>query len=138
MADKIDIIITKYMEINKSEILSEVSRHFNRYQQALIDNDVEVLNQLFWDKSLTVRFGISENQYGYGAICEYRKKLSNPNNSQDIKKRMITTFGADAATTNIDFVREGLNGRQSQTWIRLPEGWRIVAAHVSIMHEPMK
>lgn len=124
------------MEINNPKILSEVTKQFHLYQQALIDNDVEVLNKLFWDKSLTVRFGISENQYGHADISNYRKKLRKPIIKQYIQQCIITTYGSDSATTNIDFKREGLNGRQSQTWIRMPEGWRIVAAHVSFMHEP--
>jgi len=123
------------MEINNTKVLSEITAQFNLYQKALIDNNIEVLNKLFWDKSLTVRFGISENQYGHAAISEYRKTVNEPIVEQWIEHSIITTYGSDAATTNIDFKREGFNGRQSQTWIRMREGWRIVSAHVSFMYE---
>jgi len=90
------------MEINNTKILSEVTMQFHLYQQALIDNDVDVLNKLFWDKSLTVRYGISDNQYGHADISEYRKMLNKPMIKQYIQRCIITTYGSDSATTNID------------------------------------
>lgn len=119
------------MEINHPQTLAELTRQFDRYQQAIIDNDVAVLNELFWNDALTVRYGIGENLYGHAEIAAYRGARDPKSVMRVVGKSVVTTYGRDTATTNIEFARAGRNGRQSQAWIRTPEGWRIVAAHVS-------
>ncbi len=123
------------MEINNPNTLIELTKQFERYQQALIENDVTVLNELFWDNPHTLRFGIGENLYGHGQIAAYRGTRDPKSVARVVGKTVITSYGQDAATTNIEFTRGGRKGRQSQSWIRMPEGWRIVAAHVSFMVE---
>jgi Protein of unknown function (DUF3225) len=119
------------MEINRTQTLAELTRQFDRYQQAIVGNDVAVLNELFWNHTLTLRYGIAENLYGYAEIAAYRGARDPKSAMRVVGKSVVTSYGAGAATTNIEFTRAGRNGRQSQTWIRMPEGWRIVAAHVS-------
>ena len=123
------------MEINNPQVLAEISRQFDRYQQAIIDNDIAVLNELFWNNSLTIRYGIGENLYGYAAIAAFRGARDPKSVARVVGNSVVTSYGDDAATTNIEFARGGRKGRQSQAWIRMPEGWRIVAAHVSYMNE---
>jgi len=123
------------MEINNSQTLTELTRQFDRYQQAIIDNDIAVLNELFWNHTLTIRYGTGENLYGHTEIAAYRGARDPKSVVRVVGKSVITSYGRDAATTNIEFTRAGRNGRQSQTWIRMPEGWRIVAAHVSYMND---
>jgi hypothetical protein len=123
------------MNINNPQVHSELIQQFDRYQQALVDNDVAVLNELFWHNSLTIRYGVSENLYGYTEIATYRGTCDLTDLTQVVGKSVVTSYGHDAATTNIEFARAGCKGRQSQTWIRMPEGWRIVAAHVSFINE---
>ena len=121
------------MELNNPQVLAEVSAAFQRYQDAIIENDVAVLNELFWNDPLTIRYGIGENLYGHAAIAGYRS-ARNPANLVRVETvRVVTAYGNDYATTNIEFTRQGKTGRQSQAWVRMPEGWRIVAAHVSYM-----
>jgi hypothetical protein len=121
------------VEVNNPQVLAEVSEAFQRYQDAIIDNDVAVLNELFWNDALTIRYGIGENLYGHAAIAGYRS-ARNPAHLVRIEtKRVVTAYGSDYATTNIEFTRQGKLGRQSQAWVRMPEGWRIVAAHVSYL-----
>ena len=122
------------MEINNPAVVAEVSAAFQRYQDAIIENDVPVLNELFWDNALTLRYGIGENLYGHEAIAGYRVARSPAGLARVETKRVVTTYGRDYATTNIEFTRQGRLGRQSQAWARMPEGWRIVAAHVSYMN----
>jgi hypothetical protein len=121
------------MEINNPQVHTELTTQFNRYQKALIDNDVSVLNELFWNNVLTIRYGVGENLYGHAAIATYRTTRDPQDLPLVVGTSVVTTYGREAATTNIEFTRAGRKGRQSQTWIRLPEGWRIVAAHVSLM-----
>ena len=123
------------MNINKPQVHTELMQEFDRYQQALIDYDIAVLNELFWYNSLTVRYGVSESLYGYAEIAAYRSTCEPKDLLQVVSKSVVTSYGQDAATTNIEFARAGRKGRQSQTWIRMPEGWRIVTAHVSFMEE---
>ena len=121
------------MEINNPQVLAEVNESFQRYQDAIIANDVAVLNELFWDDTRTLRYGPAENLYGHAAIAGYRSARNPAGLARVETKRVVTTFGRDYATTNIEFTRSGRTGRQSQAWVRMPEGWRIVAAHVSHM-----
>ena len=121
------------MEINLPAVVAEVTAAFGRYEIALVTNDVSVLDELFWDSPHTLRFGATENLYGYEAICAFRAGRPSQGLARSILKTVITTYGHDFACANIEFQREGINkvGRQSQTWMRSPRGWRVVAAHVS-------
>ena len=123
------------MEINNPQVLAEVSAQFQRYQDAVISNDIAVLNELFWDNALTLRYGVGENLYGHAAIAGYRSARNPAGLAREETTRVVTSYGRDFATTNIEFTRSGRHGRQSQAWARMPEGWRIVAAHVSYMDE---
>jgi ketosteroid isomerase-like protein len=121
-------------DINLPDVVTEFTEQFNRYEQALQANDVPVLDELFWDNSLTVRYGLQENLYGADEIKAFRAGHT-ATQERDLLRTVITTYGHDFATTNIEFRRKGTerNGRQSQTWVRLEQGWRVVAAHVSWM-----
>lgn len=121
------------MEINLPEVLAEVRAQFARYERALTGNDVAELDALFWNSPHTLRYGAGENLYGYAAIAAFRAARPASGLAREVLRTAITTFGRDFATTNIEFRRVGSTqtGRQSQTWVRLPEGWRVVAAHVS-------
>ncbi|MGZ5164430.1 MAG: oxalurate catabolism protein HpxZ [Burkholderiales bacterium] len=124
------------MEINNPQVLVEVATSFRRYEDALVTNDVAVLNELFWNDTRTLRYGTGENLYGHSAIASFRGARSPAGLAREVTKSVITSYGRDFATTNIEFQRAGRQGRQSQTWARLPQGWRIVTAHVSYMDEP--
>ena len=123
------------MEINDPKTLAEVTAAFQRYEAALVTNDVPVLDELFWDSPHTLRFGVGENLYGYGQIREFRAARPSAGLAREIFNTVITTYGRDFATANTEFRREGSArpGRQSQTWMRTPDGWRVVAAHVSLL-----
>ncbi len=123
------------MDINLPDVLAEVTHYSDRYEQALVSNDVAVLDELFWSSPHTLRFGATENLYGYEAICAFRAGRPAQGLARTILKSVITTYGRDAATVNLEFQRTGSahTGRQSQTWIRTPQGWRVVAAHVSLL-----
>ena len=123
------------MEINLSEVLAEVGAVFRRYEQALVHNDVAVLDELFWDSPHTLRFGVGENLYGYDAIRAFRAARSAQGLARELGATVITTYGRDFATANTEFRRASSEktGRQSQTWVRTPQGWRVVAAHVSLL-----
>ena len=126
-------------EINIPEVLAEVSAAFQRYEVALNTNNVAVLDELFWNSPLTVRYGIGENLYGHDQIAAFRSARSPAGMARTIRATLITTYGRDLATANTLFEREsaaGKIGRQSQTWIRTPQGWRVVAAHVSLIAKP--
>lgn len=125
-------------EINLPDVLAEVETAFRRYEKALVTNDIAVLDELFWASPLTVRYGTAENLYGIEAIRTFRNARSPRGLMRDLRNTVITTFGRDVATANTEFTREGVAklGRQSQTWLRLPEGWRIVSAHVSLVDPP--
>ena len=123
------------MEINIPEVVAEVTAAFERYEQALISNDVAVLDELFWQSPHTIRYGATENLYGYDAIATFRKNRSPVNLKRELANTVITTYGRSFATVNTEFQRQGTNrtGRQSQTWMLTDEGWRIVSAHVSLL-----
>ena len=124
--------------INDPQTLAEVGAQFARYERALTTNDVAVLDELFWNSPHTLRYGVGENLYGHRAIAAFRSARPAQGLEREVLKTVITTFGRDFATANIEFRREGNAriGRQSQCWARLPEGWRIVAAHVSLLEGP--
>jgi hypothetical protein len=124
------------MDVNIPEIVAEVTAAFERYEAALIANDVATLDELFWSSPQTIRYGIGENLYGTAEILAFRTARSPAGLARTLSRTVITTFGRDAATASTLFERAGAPGRigrQMQTWIRLPEGWRVVAAHVSVI-----
>ena len=125
-------------EINIPEVLAEVRAMFDRYEQALVSNDVTTLDELFWASPLTVRYGATENLYGRDAIVAFRKARSPLNLARTLRNTVITTFGTDFATAATEFLRPPGTavGRQMQTWVRTAEGWRVVAAHVSLLATP--
>ena len=120
------------MQINTPYVLTEVQAVFERYEQAVIHNDVAVLDELFWNNPLTLRYGVAENLYGFDSIQSFRASRSK-GVERTLSNTVITTYGDDFATANTEFQSAGnpRNGRQSQTWIRTADGWRIVSAHVS-------
>ena len=123
------------MTINEPAVLAEVTAAFAAYEKALMANDVETLDALFWAAPHTVRYGVGENLYGQDEILAFRKARPGGSPQRALTRTVITTFGRDYATASTEFLRDGWNriGRQSHAWARLPEGWRIVAAHVSLM-----
>jgi hypothetical protein len=123
------------MEVNIPEVLAEVEQVFARYERALVANDVGELDLLFWNSPHTLRYGATENLYGYDAIAAFRAGRSSANLARDLVKTVITTYGRDFATANTEFSRPTGVGRQSQTWVRTDAGWRVVAAHVSLLPE---
>ncbi len=123
------------MEINVPEVLAEVQEASDRYEQALVSNDVAVLDALFWDSPHTLRYGAGENLYGYAAIQAFRAARPATGLARTVLRSCITTYGRDFATVNLEFQRLGTPhpGRQSQTWMRTPGGWKVVSAHVSLL-----
>ena len=128
------------MDTDLPDVLAEVTAQFVRYEAALVSNDVAVLDELFHSDSRTLRYGINENLYGYEAIMAFRAGRSPIGLGRRTDKTVITTYGRDTAVASTLFYRDAWSGkkvgRQMQTWVRFPEGWRIVAAHVSIIEEP--
>lgn len=122
-------------DINLPDVLAEVTVQFMRYEKALISNDVAVLDELFWNSPHTLRYGATENLYGYAEIQAFRAGRPVQGLERVLLKTVITSYGRDMATANVEFQRSGSQrtGRQSQTWLRTPEGWRVVAAHVSLL-----
>ena len=123
------------MQINLPHVLAEMEAAFDRYEDALINNKVDVLDELFWNSPLTLRYGATENLYGFEAIQAFRASRPSQGLQRTCMNTVITTYGEDFATANTEFQRDGVarTGRQSQTWMRTPEGWRVVAAHVSLL-----
>ena len=121
--------------IDRPGILAEVTAAFYRYEEALISNNVAVLDELFWHDERTVRLGAGENLYGIDAIREFRASRPSAGLDRQLQNTVITSYGEDFAVCSTEFIREGSEriGRQQQTWVRLPCGWRIVAAQVSLM-----
>jgi len=124
------------MDIDIPEVVAEVTAAFHRYEAALVANDVAVLDELFWDSPLTIRYGIAEILHGHAEISSYRAARPAAGLARELERTVITAYGRDMATANTLFRRGGRLGRQSQTWARMPEGWRVVSAHVSLMPEP--
>ncbi len=123
------------LDINLPEVVREMTTVFMRYEQALVSNDVVVLDELFWNDPSTIRYGATENLYGYAAIEAFRAARPSQGLAREIFNTVITTYGRDFATANTEFRRVGSvrTGRQSQTWMRTPAGWRVVSAHVSLL-----
>lgn len=121
--------------VNLPEVLEEVTAAFYQYEKALVTNDVDTLDTLFLNSPYTLRYGATEDLVGYEQIQQFRQGRSPKNLARSLQNTVITTYGTDFATANTEFTRdnEARIGRQSHTWLRFPEGWRIVAAHVSWM-----
>ena len=127
------------MDIDLPEVVAEVQAAFDRYEKALTTNDLATLNAIFRDDPRTIRYGIGENLYGYDAIKAFRGARSPVGLMRRISRTVITTYGRDCATASTLFQRDtvpGKIGRQMQTWVRFPDGWHVVAAHVSLIDEP--
>jgi hypothetical protein len=119
------------MEINKPEIVAEVTAHFMEYERALSGNDVNAIDRLFWNSRFTLRYGPNGTLIGHAALSEFRRSRKTSGIKRTLQNTIITTFGSDFAVANTESIRDGIVNRQSQTWARMPDGWRIVAAHVS-------
>lgn len=126
------------MKINISKVHAEVEAAFRRYETALVANDVAVLDEMFHQGDHTIRYGGAENLYGYAAIRDFRAGRSSQGLQRQLSGTVITSFGQDAAVASTLFQRNGMPGvgRQTQTWIRFAEGWKVVAAHVSVIADP--
>jgi hypothetical protein len=125
------------MTINDPEVQRELSELYPQYEKALVENDVETLTKMFWDSPLAIRFGAGENLYGTEEIEAFRKARPSVGLARKMVRLEIVTFGRDYGSVTLEFERETpaktVRGRQTQVWVRLPEGWRIVSAHVSLM-----
>jgi hypothetical protein len=125
------------MTINDPEIVAELAELYPRYETALVNNDIDTLVAMFWNGAQVVRFGVTENLYGPRNLETYRKARPSVNLARTIKRIDIVTFGRDYGSITLEFERVTpavvLRGRQSQVWVRMPEGWRIVQAHISLL-----
>jgi hypothetical protein len=125
------------MVINDPEVVAELAALYPRYEAALVSNDAETLTAMFWNSEHALRFGATENLHGFEEISAFRKARPGVNLARTIKRLDIVTFGRDFGSVTLEFTREvdgrSVLGRQSQVWVRLTEGWRIVSAHVSIL-----
>jgi hypothetical protein len=126
------------IEINIPEVVAEVEKAFARYERALVANDIAELDALFWKSPHTLRYGATEILYGYDEIAAFRARRPAVNLARDLLNTVITTYGRDFATANAEFKRTGstATGRQSQVWLGTDDGWRVVAAHVSLLPQP--
>lgn len=127
------------MQINIPAVKAEVEAEFARYEKALVTNDVATLEALFWDSNCTIRYGVGENLYGMDAIRKFRHARSPVGLARQLQQTVITTFGTDFATASTLFARDGAAGkvgRQMQSWARFDDGWKVVAAHVSVILDP--
>lgn len=127
------------MEINRPDVLAEVEAAFARYEDALINNDVDVLEDTFRDDPRTIRYGAGENLYGMDEIKAFRRARSPVGLMRTLERTVITTYGTDFAIASTLFARDnapGKIGRQQQSWVRFPDGWKVVAAHVSVIPVP--
>jgi hypothetical protein len=121
--------------IDDPDVLAELRVLYDRYETALMTNDLGTLDAMFWQSQQVVRLGIGENLYGIDEIAAFRAQRPGGSPPRTVRRITVTSFGNDFGTVNVEFQREGGGpiGRQSQSWVRLPEGWRIVSAHVSLM-----
>ncbi|OUL19564.1 oxalurate catabolism protein HpxZ [Nostoc sp. 106C] len=122
---------------NDPAVVAEVTALYLKYEEALTNNNLEVMDSLFWDAPDVVRFGIAENLYGSEEIRNFRASRPNPKIEREISNLKVVAFGKDTATVTLEFRRiiNGVErfGRQSQTWYRFPQGWKVVSAHVSLL-----
>lgn len=121
-------------EINRPEIVAEVTQAFNRYEKALMANDIPTLNEIFWDSPHTIRYGLAEQAYGHEAIAGVRAARDPKDLQRTLTRVVITTYGTDFANATCEYMRNESKrfGRQMQTWLRTADGWRVVAAHVCL------
>lgn len=123
--------------VNDPTVVTEVTDLYLKYEEALCNNNLEVMDSLFWDASEVVRFGITENLYGGEEVRNFRQNRPNPKIEREISNLKVITFGKDTATVTLEFRRiiNGVQrfGRQSQTWYRFSEGWKVVSAHISLL-----
>jgi len=127
------------MEIDLPEVVAEVKAEFDRYEKALVSNDVATLDAIFRDDPRTIRYGGTENLYGFAEIMAFRAARSSVGLARTLSKTVISTYGRDFAVASTLYDRPsfpGKIGRQMQTWVRFAEGWRVVAAHVSMIDGP--
>jgi hypothetical protein len=127
------------MEIDLPEVVAEVKAEFDRYESALMSNDVATLDAIFHDDPRTIRYGGTENLYGFAEIMAFRAARSSVGLARTLSKTVISTYGRDFAVASTLYDRPsfpGKIGRQMQTWVRFTEGWRVVAAHVSMIDGP--
>ena len=126
------------MDIDLPEVVAEVRQAFDRYEKALVTNDVAVLDEIFREDLRTIRYGGAEILYGFAEIAEFRAARSPVGLARELSRMVITTYGRDFAVASTLFRRAtlpGKIGRQMQTWVKFPQGWRVVAAHVSVIEE---
>ena len=126
------------MDIDLPQVVAEVREAFERYEQALVGNDVDILDALFHNDARTIRYGTAENLYGYGEIAAFRAARSPVALGRTLSRTVITTYGHEFAVASTLFERPsvpGRVGRQMQTWVKFPQGWRVVAAHVSLIDQ---
>jgi hypothetical protein len=125
------------MIINDPQTVAELQALYPQYEAALMANDAETLTRMFWASPQAMRFGVTENLYGIDEIEAFRRSRSPVNLARKVKRLDIATFGRDFGSVTLEFERVAngkiISGRQSQVWVRLPEGWRIVSAHVSVL-----
>lgn len=125
------------MTINDPEVIAELSALYPQYEEALVTNDVEKLVEMFWGGDAVMRFGVTENLYGPEELAAFRKGRPAAGLQRTVKRLDIVSFGNDFASVTLEFERQAgtsiTRGRQSQVWVRMPEGWRIVSAHVSLL-----
>ncbi|MGD9765068.1 MAG: oxalurate catabolism protein HpxZ [Candidatus Binatia bacterium] len=123
------------LAVNDPEVVAELTAVFEHYERALIANDFDALKELFWNSEHTLRYGVRELLYSHAEIDEFRRARGPLDQRRTLRNTRITTFGRDFGVANTEYIPFGKEaiGRQSQTWVRMPEGWRIVSAHVSVM-----
>ena len=127
------------MDIDLPEVLAEVTQAFENYEKAILENDVAALDEFFRADSRTIRYGAGENLYGYEAIKAFRAGRSSAGLARTLSRTVITTYGRDFAVASTLYDRPSAGAkivRQMQTWVRFPQGWRVVAAHVSLIDPP--
>ena len=124
-------------EVNETDVVAELRELYPRYEQALITNDVDTLVAMFWSSPYVLRFGVTENLYGDQELEAFRKSRPSAGLLRTVTRTEIVAFGRDFGSVTIEFERDTSDGkilgRQSQAWVRFPEGWRIVSAHVSLL-----
>jgi hypothetical protein len=129
------------MEVDLPDVVAEVKAVFERYEKALVSNDIATLDELFRPDARTIRYGVAENLYGHEEVAAFRAARSPVNLARTRSRAVITAYGRNFAVASTLFYRDsmpGKVGRQMQTWVRFPEGWRVVAAHVSVIDDPAK
>jgi hypothetical protein len=125
------------MTLDDPEVADEVRRAVEAYETALMTNAVEALDAFFWDSPLTVRYGVAESLHGFAEIAAFRRERGGGSPPRARERTQIITLSHDAAVAHVEFTRldTGRRGRQSQVWIRTPEGWKVISAHVSLLQD---